>query len=146
MKARCDESTLRGMKDVFITGTFKNDWNRQFNEALASFLSNQGFSYYLPQQHTDQSGNRKKTFEENMAGIRSCKSLVAIGAKTQTANWGLEIGYAFSLNKPVIILTDSEHPVALMPEGAASEIVISNLENLSDFGPNLVSILSRVIG
>ena len=59
---------------------------------------------------------------------------MAVGAKTQTANWGFEIGYAYKSNKPVVVLTDKEHPVELMPEGSSKKIiVVDNLDNIFEY-------------
>ncbi|MGE0527068.1 MAG: nucleoside 2-deoxyribosyltransferase [Bdellovibrionales bacterium] len=132
------------MADVFITSTFRNDWNRQFNLKIAGLLSKNGISCYLPQRDTDQSGDRKRTFQENVAGIQSSKVLIAIGVQTQTANWGFEIGPAFCLKKPVIVLTDVDHPVSLMCEGAASSIIIATqLDDMESFAGDLLASLHR---
>lgn len=120
------------MTDIFLTGTFRNDWNKEFNLKLIKLLEERGYSVYAPQRDSEQKGGRKKIFEQNVKGIDNSKIVIAIGAKTQSANWGFEIGYAFKTGKPVIILTDSEHPVELMPEGAAAKIIIP--EDIESFG------------
>ncbi|MBP7992819.1 MAG: nucleoside 2-deoxyribosyltransferase [Candidatus Magasanikbacteria bacterium] len=127
------------MKDIFITGTFRNDWNRAFNARLAEMFEAQGLTVFLPQRDSEQLGNRKETFLQDVAGIDQCKMIVAIGSRTQTANWGFEIGYAYQ-KKPVIVITDQEHPVELMPEGAAAKIiVVENLDATQEYIEELVS-------
>ena len=118
------------MKDIFITGTFRNEWNKNFNLQLASTLESKGFKVFLPQRDSEQTGNRKRTFLQDVEGIDKCKMIVAVGSRTQTANRGFEIGYAFKSNKSVVIITDVDHPVELMPEGASTKIIIA--ENLDD--------------
>jgi len=128
------------MKDIFITGTFRNEWNKEFNLRLADILESKGWQVFLPQRDSEQLGNRKETFLQDVAGIDQCKMIVAVGSKTQTANWGFEIGYAYNCKKPVVIITDSEHPVELMPEGAASQVIIvENLDDLDSYAENLLN-------
>lgn len=130
------------MYDVFITGTFRNDWNKTFNTKVAELLEKNNLKCYLPQKDTDQSGNRKRTFQENVSGVSQSKMLMAIGTKTQTANWGFEIGQAFSLKKNIIILTDHDHPVALMTEGAATNIItVKDLDDMDSYAPELLSLI-----
>ncbi len=134
------------MKNIFITGTFRNDWNRAFNLQLATALEEKGLTVFLPQRDSEQLGNRKETFLQDVAGIDQCQMIVAIGTKTQTANWGFEIGYAYQSKKPVIILTDEEHPVELMPEGAAAHVfVLKNLDNTAEYIEDLVLAIKRNI-
>ncbi len=121
------------MKDIFITSTFRNDWNRAFNTRLAEMFEAQGLAVFLPQRNSEQVGNRRETFLQDVAGIDQCKMIVAVGSKTQTANWGFEIGYAYQ-KKPIMVITDQEHPVELMPEGAVNRImVVKDLENTSEY-------------
>jgi nucleoside 2-deoxyribosyltransferase len=127
------------MRDIFITSTFRNDWNRRFNFALEQALVQEGFTCFLPQRDSDQSGDRKQIYAEDVAGIERSKLMVAVGIKTQTANWGFEIGYATQAKKPVIVITDPQHPVELMCEGAASEVLV--VENIDDI-PSYVKILA----
>jgi nucleoside 2-deoxyribosyltransferase len=132
------------MKDIFITSTFRNDWNRRFNFALEQALVQEGFTCFLPQRDSDQSGDRKRTYAEDVAGLEMSKLIVAIGIKTQTANWGFEIGYATQAKKPVIVITDSQHPVELMCEGAASEVlVVENADDISSYVNHLAGLVRQ---
>lgn len=124
------------MKKIFITGTFRVDWNKNYNPKLAAALEAKGFECYLPQRDTEQNGNRKNTFDQNTHGIKNADILIAVGANSQTANWGFEIGLAYALNKPVIIITDKPDEVNLMTEGAATQVLapdnINDIENYID--------------
>ena len=128
------------MNDIYLTGTFRNDWNLDFNIKLVKILEGQGFSVYMPQRDTEQKENRQNTYTQNIAGIDESKIVLAIGTKTQTANWGMEIGYALKAGKPIVILTDQEHPVELMPEGAATKIItVKKMDNMEDYKGELIA-------
>lgn len=130
------------MKDIYLIGTFRNDWNREFNLKIAGLLESSGYSVYLPQRDTEQKDNRKFIFEQNIQGIGQAKMVIVIGAKTQTSNWGLEIGYAYKSNKPIVVLTDKEHPVDLMVEGAVSHIITTErLDDLDSYKDNLLTLI-----
>lgn len=132
--------------DLYICSTFRNDWNRSFNLALEAEMITVGFRCYLPQRDSEQLGNRKATFLADKGGIDAAKLIIAVGSQTQTANWGFEVGYAFALKKPVIILTDKEHPAELMPEGAVDKIlVVDNLDDFSSYAPELAEEVRRLI-
>ncbi len=133
------------MKDIFITGTFRNEWNRAFNVRLTEMFEAQGLVVFLPQRDSEQLGNRKETFLQDVAGIDQCKMIVAVGSRTQTANWGFEIGYAYQ-KKPVIVITDQEHPVELMPEGAVNKIiVVKDLDAIDEYFGELVENVKKYL-
>lgn len=133
------------MKDIFITGTFRNEWNKEFNLRLAEMFEAQGLTVFLPQRDSEQIGNRKETFLQDVAGIDQCKMIVAIGSKTQTANWGFEIGYAYQ-KKPIIVITDQEHPVELMPEGAVNKIItVENLDAIDEYFEELIENVKKYL-
>ena len=133
------------MRDIFITGTFRNDWNRAFNARLTEMFEAQGLVIFLPQRDSEQLGNRKETFLQDVAGIDQCKMIVAVGSRTQTANWGFEIGYAYQ-KKPVIVITDQEHPVELMPEGAVNKIiVVKDLDAIDEYFEELIENVKKYL-
>lgn len=135
------------MKQIFITGTFRNDWNKQFNLRLAEELEKKGFTLFLPQRDAEQLGNRKETFLQDIKGVDDAQMIIAIGTKTQTANWGFELGYAFKSKKPVIIITEKEHPVELMCEGAASKVIIPEIiDDIDSYIEELHSAIKSLLG
>lgn len=135
------------MKQVFITGTFRNDWNKAFNLKLAEALETKGISLFLPQRDAEQLGNRKETFLQDVKGVDNAQMIVAIGTRTQTANWGFEIGYAYKNGKPVIVITDSEHPVELMCEGAATKILTpDNIDDIDSYVDGLAADIKYLLG
>ncbi len=134
------------MKKIFITGTFRIDWNKDYNPKLAAALEMKGFKCYLPQRDTEQRGNRKSTFEQNTQGVKNADILLAIGANSQTANWGFEIGLAYAFGKPVIIITDKRNEVNLMTEGAATRIFVpENINDINGYIDNLVDGINSTI-
>ena len=139
------------MHDIFITGTFRNDQNKKFNLTLEKKLTKKGFSCYLPQRDTAQADtsvleNRKLTFTENTNGADNAKLVLAIGVKTQTANWGFEIGYAYASQKPVIILTTKEQGIHLMTEFAAKKIIFADdINNIDDYLDELMQAINKNI-
>ena len=112
------------MKDIFITSTFRNAWNKLFNLRLARALEREGFTIHLPQRDSEQKGNKKKTFEHDVRGIDNSRMVLAVAVKTQTANWGFEIGYAHKSKKPILIITDTKNPVEMMCEMAAAPVIV----------------------
>jgi len=134
------------MPDIFLTSTFRNDWNRAFNLRVDEYLTAAGYKCFLPQRDSYQGENKKRVFDEDIAGLDNSRMVLAIAVKTQTANWGFEIGYARAHNKPVVILTDKEHPAELMPSGGASEIItVDNLDEIKEYGDRLVHAISRML-
>lgn len=135
------------MKDIFITGTWRKEWNKDFNPKLEEALIAEGFSAFLPQRDSDQIGTRKEIFLDDIAGVERAKLLLAIGAnKAQSSNWGLEIGYAYAKGKPVIILTDKESLPDLMPEGAATEVVVpENINDIQSYIKELAALIRKLI-
>lgn len=134
------------MKDIFLTATWRKEWNKEFNPKLEQTLLEKGITCYLPQRDTDQSGTRQNIFLEDIAGIDQANVVVAMGANNaQSSNWGLEIGYAYATQKPVIILTDEQSPPDLMPEGAAAHILVpSDMNDISSYIDELVAVIKQV--
>lgn len=132
------------MKDIFLTATFRDNWNREYNPKLIELLESAGYTVYAPQRDTDQSGNRKKTFLQNIEGIDNARMALGLGSVKQSSNWGFEVGYAYKGNKPILILTDNSHPVDLMAEGAVHKIM--NVENLDDVDSYKDELLRSISG
>jgi nucleoside 2-deoxyribosyltransferase len=138
---------MKIMKDIFFTGTWRKEWNKEFNLTLERALIAKGFSCYLPQRDSDQTGSRKSIFLADIEGLKDAKVQLAIGAnKAQSSNWGLEIGVAFTLGKPIIILTDKDSPPDLMPEGAASEIFVPEaIDDIESFMDDLEAVIRKYL-
>jgi len=132
------------MTDLYFCGTFRTDWSRQFNFELEKRFTSKGLSCFLPQRDSDQSGDKKLTFEEDVAGIDGADCVVAIGAVMQSANWGFEVGYCYGKKKPVVALTDKENPLDLMTDGAIEHIlVVENIDEIDSYFDDLFSIVAQ---
>jgi nucleoside 2-deoxyribosyltransferase len=132
------------MLKIFITGPFRHPDSMSFNLKLLMLLESKGFSCYLPQRDTSQAGDRELTFRQNVEGIKKSDLIIAVGAKKQTANWGFEIGYAYALEKPIIILTETEVGTHLMTEGAAEVLVVDDADDLSLYADELLDRIDRL--
>jgi len=135
------------MTDVFITGTWRKEWNKDFNPKLEAALVSKGISCFLPKRDSNQTGSRKEIFFADIAGIEHSKLLLAIGANNaQSSNWGLEIGFAYAKGMPVVILTDANSPPDLMPEGAAREIFTpDNIDGIESYINDLATVIRTLI-
>lgn len=139
--------TLTVMKDVFITGTWRKEWNKDFNLKLEEALATEGFSCFLPQRDSNQTGTKEEIFLDDIAGINNAKLLLAVGANNaQSSNWGMEIGYAYASQKPVVILTDRDSPPDLMTTGAANEVMTpGDISDIQSYIKNLSALIQQLI-
>jgi len=134
------------MKDIFFTATFRTDWNTKYNPKLISLLEDTGHTVYAPQRDTEQSGNKKQTFLQNVSGIDNARMVLALGSVQQTANWGFEVGYAHKGNKPILILTDNDHPADLMTEGAVQKVMsVENLDDIDSYKDELLKSIFELL-
>ncbi len=132
--------------DIFISATFRTNWSKNFNLKLEQALSNKGYTCYLPQRDSEQLGNKKQTFLENIKGVKNSKLILALGVELQSANWGLELGYAYAKQKPIIILVKKDQFIELMPEGAANHIIqTENIDNLVEYLPQLLTKIEELL-
>ena len=100
------------MKKIYIDSTLKNEWNVKFNPSLCSALEERGFSCYLPQRDTNQL-DREKIFDSNKDAIKAADVITAI-ANNESPNWGVEVGYAFGLQKRIVAVAATGHKIPLM--------------------------------
>lgn len=135
------------MTDIFITGTWRKKWNADYNPKLEAALVAEGISCFLPQRDSNQAGERKEIFLNDIAGIENAKLLLAIGANNaQSSNWGVELGYAYATKKPVIILTDKNSPPDLMTAGTATEIIVpENIDDIQAYIQDLATLIRKLI-
>lgn len=61
------------MKDIFITGTFRNDWNRAFNEKLCLFFEENGFSVFVPNEILNNLVTANKPFCKTWLALTNVK-------------------------------------------------------------------------
>jgi nucleoside 2-deoxyribosyltransferase len=126
--------------DLYFCATFRTEQSKKFNLRLEERFKAQGYSCFLAQRDSDQSGNRKRTFLEDVGGIDGARCVVALGAYLQSANWGFELGYCYAKNKPVVALTSADRPLDLMTEGSVEDIiVVSDFENIDTYFEDLLA-------
>jgi len=131
---------------LYLTSTFTNPWNVAFNPQIGKALEDLGFICYLPHRDTDQKGSEKEIFAADLEGLRNTSCVLAI-ALHETPNWGAELGYAYSLNKPIVALTEREHAVPLICQGMVTETVrVENLNDIDSYISSLVEILRQNTG
>lgn len=131
------------MKDTYLTSTFTNKWNVDFNPKIGSLLEEANFSCYLPHRDTDQKSGPANIFSSDLKGIEFSQFILAI-ALNESPNWGAEIGYAYTLKKPIIALTDEEHQIPLICNGMITEVVrVSNISNIDSYKDKLIEILNK---
>jgi hypothetical protein len=114
------------MAAVFISSTLKAEWNKDFNLKFCIALEEKGIQCYLPQRDTKQDGTEFDKFHENMEAIRSSSVIISIGVN-ESVNWGLENGYAYGIDKPIILLTDKPDEIHTMALGIYSNIFKINI-------------------
>lgn len=129
--------------DLYFCATFRTEQSKALNLQLEARFKAEGYSCFLPQRDSDQSGDRKRTFLEDVAGIDRSRMVVAIGAYLQSANWGFELGYCYAKKKPVVVLTSADCPLDLMTEGSVQNMVIAqDIEDVDSYYAELIGILN----
>lgn len=127
--------------DVYITSTLHSRWNLEYNPVLCRALEERGITCYLPQRDTEQQAAPEVKCASNIEGIKAARKLLAI-CENETPNWGIEVGYAQALGKPVIILVPVQHQIPLMV-GEAQRIVADDLSKLESFLDNLIAVIQN---
>ena len=132
------------MKDLYLTSTFKNAWNLEFNPKISNALSTKGFDCHFPKK-VEKEEEYMPAFLADIEGIKISKCLFAI-AENETPNWGAEVGYAYALGKPVIALAKNGHEIPLVCNGMVTEIVqVADLNKIEDYIDHLADVLNKYI-
>lgn len=122
------------MKNIYLTSTFTNVWNVEFNHKIGDALEKAGITCYLPHRDTNQKAeNRMDIFKQDINGIDNSSIVVAVGLN-ESPNWGAELGYAYGIKKSILILTNNEHEIPLICKGMATDILrVDNLDNIEEY-------------
>jgi nucleoside 2-deoxyribosyltransferase len=122
------------MKNIYLTSTFTNEWNVNFNPIIGDALEKNGITCYLPHRDTNQKEeNKLEIFKQDINGIDNSSIILAI-AQNESPNWGAELGYAYGIKKPILILTNKEHETPLICKGMATEIFqVEDLDNIEEY-------------
>jgi nucleoside 2-deoxyribosyltransferase len=130
------------MNDLYLTSTFSKEWNINFNPRIGNALKEKGVVCHLPKKISTHE-NPSDIFLSDLDGINSSKCIFVI-AVNESPNWGAEVGYAYSLKKPIIALTDIDHQIPLICNGMITEVVrVQNLEDINTYIDDLVAIIKK---
>ncbi len=120
------------MKDIYLTSTFTNQWNVEFNHKIGDTLEKKGVLCYLPHRDTDQvNGTRIEKFTQDIEGINISSIILAI-ASNESPNWGAELGYAYGIKKPILAISDKNHAIPLICNGMVTDVLEVNDINIID--------------
>ena len=134
------------MKDIYLTSTFTNDWNVKFNPKIGTALEEKGITCYLPHRDTNQKEkNNTNIFNQDIRGINQSSMILAI-ALNESPNWGAELGYAYGIKKPIIMLTNKDHSIPLICQEMNTKIIrVENLDSIEEYVSLLVEEIKKII-
>ena len=128
------------MKDIFLCSTFTTKWNIDYNSKILEALENHDILCYAPYRDTNQQGTE---FQQNIEGIKNAKKLIYVSLN-ETPNGGGEVGFAYGINKPIVVLTTKGHKSPLMLKGMFTEVLeIDDLDNIDTYIDRLVEIIKK---
>ena len=105
------------MKTIYICSRLKN---RSLNQRITKVLEASGFKVHLPERDTPQF-EPNEIVRVNLRAIKECDIFLAV-LKGGGLDFGFEVGYAFSLGKPIFGFTeDDSYKDAVMLAGAISK-------------------------
>ncbi len=131
------------MTDIYLSSTFKHPWNVAFNSQIGDILEKEGFVCYLPHRDTNQKGPPADIFSADLRGIQNASCVLAIAAN-ETPNWGAEVGYAYSIQKPIIALKQDDHDIPLICRHMMTDsLSVKNVDDTDDYTQSLVAILKK---
>ncbi|MFA6514911.1 MAG: nucleoside 2-deoxyribosyltransferase [Candidatus Paceibacterota bacterium] len=133
------------MKNIYLTSTFTNQWNVEFNPKIGEALEKSGITCYLPHRDTNQEEKDEILFSQDIRGIEESSLILAI-ALNESPNWGAELGYAYGIKKQIIILTNENHLVPLICNGMKTEIVqVNDLNQIEEYIDLLVEKIKKLL-
>lgn len=124
---------------VFISSTLKDDWNREYNLRLCERLESRGIECFLPQRDADSSSTQR-IFESNITGIREATVVLSL-VLNESPNLGVEAGYAYGIEKKLVLLTAGEHTMPVMFAGMdepCRQVVVADLDDLDSYLDDLI--------
>lgn len=126
---------------IYINSTIHHDWNVKFNPELCKALEEKGITCHLPQRDTNQKGIEEERFRQNTEGIKNADIMLVV-ASNESPNWGVELGYAYGLEKKIVALATTTHPIPLMAKYIVSQIItVDDLDDISSYIGKLVEAL-----
>lgn len=128
------------MYDVYLAGPFFNKRERELINQARDILRERGFEVFVPQEHFVPDGETmsndvwgEAVFEMDKNAIWNSKYLVAIyHGMYSDSGTAWEIGYAYALNKKILIVCITNDQSSLMiTNGSAS--VVDGIDTLRYF-------------
>jgi hypothetical protein len=131
------------MVKVYLDSTLRHDWNTKFNPELCAKIEEKGIECYLPQRNTNQAAEPEAKFKQNITGMKEANVLLAV-ASNESPNWGVEVGFAYGINKRLIVLCAAGHPVPLMAQYMFDEIIeVEDLDYIDSYIDKLIAAISK---
>jgi len=124
---------------VFISSTLRDEWNRGYNLRLCERLESLGIECFLPQRDADTSSPRL-IFTSNMAGIADADVVLSL-VINESPSLGMEAGYAYGINKKLVLLTAADHSMPDMFTGMDEpcvRMIVPDLDDLDAYVYELV--------
>ncbi|MFA6324843.1 MAG: nucleoside 2-deoxyribosyltransferase [Candidatus Paceibacterota bacterium] len=126
------------MKNIYLTSTFTNKWNVEFNKKIGEALEKSGITCYLPHRDTNQKGSDVEMFNQDIHAIKDSSMILAV-ALNESPNFGAEIGYAYGIGKSIIAITDKNHSIPLICSGIMTEVLrFESLDSIEEYVDILV--------
>ncbi len=133
------------MRNIYLTSTFRHQWNRDFNPLIGEALTSVGFSCHLPTIFDPAKETAGAIFKRDIDGINDSEIILAI-AENESPNWGGEVGYAYGIKKPIVALADKNHQIPLILHGMIAEVVcVDNLNDINSYIDNLSAVIKKYL-
>lgn len=119
---------------VFISSTLRNDWNREYNVQLCERLQSRGIECFLPQREADTSSTQQ-IFVSNIVAIREATAVLSL-VLNESPSLGVEAGYAYGINKTLVLLIVSGHTMPDMFAGMdepSVRMVVPDLDDVDSY-------------
>ena len=111
---------------------------------LCERLESRGIECFLPQRDADTSSPRR-IFESNIAGIAEADVVLSL-VLNESPSLGIEAGYAYGINKKLVLLTATDHSMPDMFTGMdepSVRLVVPDLDDIDSYLDDLVEHLGE---
>ena len=119
---------------IYLSSPFFNDKENAAVSFAEETLRSRGLTVFSPREYTvpEESGSRmwsEKLFAKNTEEIQACDAVVMLyHGNYSDSGTAWECGYAFALNKPVIVVQLGENSNLMIHEGSHSNIALEDLK------------------
>lgn len=131
------------MYDLYLTSTFRHEWNRNFNPRIGKALIEAGFNCHLPVIFDKEKESAQDVFQRDIEGMGNSRIIFAI-AENESPNWGGEVGFAYGSGKTIIALAQKGHDIPLILAGMIKEVLwVENLDEIENYIEDLKALIRR---